>query len=387
MKITWVARSFLDYRIPVYAALDQLCGNQLTLIYNADLVPERCQIKIRKALGERAIGLRNEKTINSANASNTQMANVGFSIPYHPDLIPLVRKSAPDVIVSDGYLKWTYASLFVRMFNRKGIKHVMCYERTEHTERNAGWLRTLYRKFAGHWIDAIDCNGTLTAQYVTQTLKYRKPLTFGHMAADTEGIRTNVDRTTQEEIDDIRVRHALTSLNLIYVGQLIPRKGVMEMLRAWEKADLKDATLMLVGKGPQQQEVEDFIRDKGLKSVRIVGAVDYDSLGPYYRSADCFIIPTLEDNWSLVVPEALAAGLPVACSIYNGCHPELVRPENGWTFDPLNIDATAAVLREISRSREKLARMGEASRRIVADYTPAHAAQGIYDACVQVLKS
>lgn len=57
----------------------------------------------------------------------------------------------------------------------------------------------------------------------------------------------------------------------------------------------------------------------------------------YYGVSDVFVIPTLEDNWSLVVPEAMACRLPIACSIYNGCHPELVRKDyNGITFDPLN---------------------------------------------------
>ena len=116
----------------------------------------------------------------------------------------------------------------------------------------------------------------------------------------------------------------------------------------------------------------------------MIGAVNYDDLGPYDKAADCFIIPTLEDNWSLVVPEAMAAGLPVACSIYNGCHPELVHPENGWTFDPLNINDTVKVLRIISEQCNMLKCMGEMSRRIVAHHTPTHAAKGIFDACIKI---
>ena len=36
MKITWVTRSFLDYRIPVYQELNKLCGRNLTVIYYKD---------------------------------------------------------------------------------------------------------------------------------------------------------------------------------------------------------------------------------------------------------------------------------------------------------------------------------------------------------------
>ena len=382
MRITWVTRSFLDYRLPVYRALDELCGHELTLIYNGDVNPERCKRRVAEFLGERAIALHGEKRLTGAKSDNATMANRGYRIPVQKGLVKAIRESKPDVIVSDGFFQWTYAALIVRMFNLKGIRHVMCYERTPHTERNAGKLRTMYRRFVSRWIDVIDCNGVLTAEYVRDTLKYRKPLAYGHMTADTDGVAARVAAVDKTEVDAVREEYRLNGLTFLYLGQLIPRKGIMQMLAAWKEARLEDATLMLVGDGVQRAEIEAYVRDNGLDNVRIVGAVNYDDLGPYYKAADCFIIPTLEDNWSLVVPEAMAAGLPVACSIYNGCHPELVQPENGWTFDPLGCAATAHTLRQISESRASLAEMGAASRRIVANHTPAHAAKGIYEACV-----
>lgn len=386
MKITWVARSFLDYRIPVYKALDDLSNHQLTLIFNEDKVPERCVLAIKKILGERAIALKGEKRFASKKVTGDQMANAGMSLPYHKDLIKTIRRTNPDVIVSDGYLKWTYASLWVRMFNNKGIKHIMCYERTLHTERNAGMIRTLYRKMAGWFIDAIDCNGSLTEEYVRKKLNYKKSLTFGHMAADTEGVKERVNNVTQQQVEDMKIKYKLNAITFLYLGKLIPRKGVVELIQAWRKADLQDATLMLVGNGHQQEEIEALVNHHNMTNVKIVGAINYDELGPYYKVADCFIIPTLEDNWSLVVPEAMAAGLPIACSIYNGCYPELVKPENGWTFDPLNIDDTVKTLKAIYASRDNLKLMGEESRKIVSNHTPQHAAQGIYEACLKVIQ-
>ena len=45
MNITWTTHSFLDYRIPVYAELDNLCGHHFSLVYNAEVVPEHCSQK------------------------------------------------------------------------------------------------------------------------------------------------------------------------------------------------------------------------------------------------------------------------------------------------------------------------------------------------------
>lgn len=386
MRITWVTRSFLDYRIPVYKCLDELCGHQLTVIYNGEVVPQRCQDKLKKVLGDRAIPLSGERRLSGVARDNATMANKGLRIPIQKGLVKAIRKSNPDILISDGFFQWTYAPLLVRMFNRKGIRHIMCYERTPHTERKAGRLRTWYRKGVSRWIDAIDCNGVLTAEYVTKSLGFKKPVLFGHMTAEIEGVSERVAKVLPEEVDKIRKKFNLQGLTFLYLGQLIPRKGIMELLKAWKKAKLLDATLMLVGGGKQEEEVREYIRTNRINNVVLTGSVNYDMLGPYYKVADCFIIPTLEDNWSLVVPEAMAAGLPIACSIYNGCYPELVKPENGWLFDPLDTKQTAETLRTISENQGYLEELGKESKRIVSKHTPQNAAQALYDMCIKFEK-
>lgn len=117
---------------------------------------------------------------------------------------------------------------------------------------------------------------------------------------------------------------------ILFVGQLIPRKGVKELIEAWcsfKEREESDVTLVCVGNGAQMGEIKQLITVKNIPDVMLAGAVDYDLIASYYKAADCFIIPTLEDNWSLVVPEAMACGLPIATSKYNGCHPELVHHE------------------------------------------------------------
>ena len=94
-------------------------------------------------------------------------------------------------------------------------------------------------------------------------------------------------------------------------------------------------------------------------------------------------MPTLEDNWSLVVPEAMAGGKAVLCSVYNGCWPELVREgENGWLFDPRDPDSTArALLGRVGCARSSFAAMGRRRGGSPRDYTPRRAAEAILRAC------
>ena len=383
MNITWATRSFLDYRVPVYAELDELCGGNLTLVYYGDVVPQRVAEKVEGFLGERAIGLSGEWRIGGRKRDNATLANRGFRIPIQPALVKTVLSSQPDILVSDGFFQWTYAPLWIRA--TKKIPHVMCYERTAHTERNAQWYRVVYRKFVMRWIDAICCNGSLCGDYVKSLGYPAEKLTFGHMVADAAGLDESTKKVSDSEAEAIKRELGTSETVFLFTGQLIPRKGISELLRAWKQfssISTEPASLVLVGDGPQREELESYATENGLDNVIFTGKIDYDSIAPYYKLADVFVIPTLEDNWSLVVPEAMACGLPIMCSKYNGCHPELVTPENGWIFDTLDQDDTASTLLNAVNSRGRFANMGQVSKRIIENaHTPKHAANAVYEAC------
>lgn len=388
MKITWVTRSFLDYRIPVFKALDEMCRHELTVIYYKDIPPVSCQEKLGEVLGDRAIAREKELRIgNKPKIDNMSISNTSFRIPVSPGLVKQVIATKPDVLISDGFMQWTYAALAVRAI--KNIPHVMCYERTAHTERNAGRLRKVYRRFVSRWIDAIDCNGSQTGDYIKSLLGWDDGhLTYGHMVADVEGLQRQASAISDQERSALRSRLGIRDVMLLYVGQLISRKGVQELLSAYGHIAEKvpNMTLVMVGGGPLEEELRRRIKDEKIPNVVMTGKIDYDNIAAYYKAADCFILPTTEDNWSLVVPEAMACGLPVATTIYNGCYPELVHPENGWVFDSLNLESLVNTLLDIYAHRSQLSDMGKVSERIVSNETAERAAHSIMDAIEIALK-
>jgi UDP-glucose:(heptosyl)LPS alpha-1,3-glucosyltransferase len=71
---------------------------------------------------------------------------------------------------------------------------------------------------------------------------------------------------------------------------------------------------------------------------------------PYtvYRAADFFVLPTRHDPCSLVVLEALAMGLPVISTVFNGASEVMVPGEHGFVLkDPADVDALAAAMRRM----------------------------------------
>ena len=99
----------------------------------------------------------------------------------------------------------------------------------------------------------------------------------------------------------------------------------------------------------------------------------------------CFHYANLEDNWCLVIPEAMACGKPVACSIYNGGVKDLVIDGvDGYSFDPLQEFSIIDTLDKFHHS--DLKSMGERAKEIESNYTPDKAARRIYDACINTLQ-
>lgn len=119
-----------------------------------------------------------------------------------------------------------------------------------------------------------------------------------------------------------------------------------------------------------------------IPTVFIEGRKEYSEVCKYYAIADVFILPTIEDNWSLVIPEAMSCGLPVATSIYNGCHTELIhKGENGITFDTFNQESIIQALNFFHGRDLKL--MGEKSIEFEKPFDTEHCAQRTYQVIIK----
>ena len=375
MKVLWVNPSFLDYRVPFYKALNELCGGNFHLVYSKERVPARCICKIEEALGENAHGLEHEACLKIG-GNEGDFSCKGVSIPLPSGLYKLLKTIDADVIISEGFFQWTPWAL-ARALSLKA-PFIIAYERTAHTERHCPWWRLAYRKIINYFVNGYLVNGSLCREYLeTSMFTKGKLIQEGIMAADSENLSHRVSHIHNSNVEKSR-----KGLTFVYVGQLIERKGIRYLIRGWESHVrlFKDDVMLIVGHGILQNELIEL----SPSSVRFVGSVDYDMIHQYYAKADVFVIPTLEDNWSLVVPEAMSCGLPIACSCYNGCHPELVKEGiNGTVFDPLKQDSIVSALGYFHQV--DLKKMGAKSRDIEREYSPEKCAERAYQSILKTL--
>lgn len=385
MKVAWVNRSFLDYRVPVYAELDRLLGGNLWVLYSREYTPVRVQRKVEAALGARAVGFEREVRLLRLGHNRTDFANEYAELLHQPGLHGKLKEIQPDVVIGEGFLRWTAAAVAYRL--TAGAPLVISYERTRHTERSAQWYRALYRKAVVKVTSAVCCNGRLSRDYVNFLGMPMDRIVTGAMAADSVGLASRCRALTREDVEAVRGGVGTDGIVFLYVGQLVPRKGIRQFLQAWRtfhssKEENRRHRLLVVGEGPLRDELDALVQGPEDHGVRLLGAVDYDEIHRYYRAADVLVMPTLEDNWSLVVPEAMACGLPVMCSCYNGCYPELIREGwNGKVFDPLDPQATASCMEWFIANAGRLQEMGRNSAKLEKEFSPARAAEAYLSAC------
>lgn len=389
IRVVWPCPWFGDYRVPVFANLNKLLGGNLKVFYalpdpNSRLgVTESTHKKMENQLGESAYGLKGKKI--EIGDSSSDMANKSLIIRFQPDLYKRLKKIDPDIVIAETFGGWSIVSILYALIHHK--KLMMFYERTAYVERNSPWWRTLYRKIVGLPVKTFLVNGTLTREYLQCNLGFKnQKYVEGLMVADSEGLSYAVTKFPEQEKTDLRQKLSLNDgITFLFVGQIVERKGVEELLNAWEAhiGIYPNDNLLIIGTGILLDRFRTRYED--CNSIQFLGRIDYDNIYKYYAIADVFVMPTLEDNWCLVVPEAMSCSLPIACSIYNGGHLELIEDgKNGFCFDPYNNKDIVMVLAKFHNVN--LREMGKVSKRIIDNYTPEIAARKIFDACVDLMK-
>lgn len=381
MKVIWPCPWFGDYRVPVFEELNNLFEYNFKVFYSKQDVTQSVDSKMIKRLGNSTEGLIG-KTIRIGDHSS-DFANKDLIIRYQPGLYKKIKDFNPDIIIVEAFGGWSMIGILYGILHRKKI--MLFYERTAYVERNSPWWRTLYRKIIGKAIDAFLINGQLTREYLENGLGLKKqPKTEGLMVADSKGLENAVNSFPNEEKNELKKSLQLNSgLTYLFVGQIVERKGITQLLEAWEEhiQQHTEDNLLVIGTGILLEKLQHKYR--GVQSIHLLGRIEYDEVYKYYAIANVFVMPTLEDNWCLVVPEAMACKLPIACSIYNGGHLELIEEgKNGYRFDPLKKESIIQTLSLFHHSN--LNKMGNTSYFIVQNYTPEIAARKIYNACLSL---
>ncbi|MER9546243.1 glycosyltransferase [Mesorhizobium sp. M0437] len=102
---------------------------------------------------------------------------------------------------------------------------------------------------------------------------------------------------------------------VLYLGRIHAKKGIDRLLAAWAQVEHQNPHWRLRVVGPMEgsypAELKAMAAKLGLERVSFEDALFGEKKAIAYRSANLFVLPTLDENFGMVVAEALASGVPV----------------------------------------------------------------------------
>jgi glycosyltransferase involved in cell wall biosynthesis len=226
-------------------------------------------------------------------------------------------------------------------------------------------LRLLYREVERLYLNSVDaflCNSHTTQASVEQLLGQRKPSCVAYPAADH--LPAPALAIT---LADLAVRSQQAGpLRLLFVGNVIQRKGLHNILAALAILSSDIWQLSIVGKMDAANDYAKIIQQQASRlpagAVTFYGRLDDEQLAQQYRRHHLFVLPSYE-GFGIVYLEAMRFGLPVIAATAGAAQEIVTAGENGFLVNPGDAAALAGHVRDLHGNRERLLAMSYAAHR------------------------
>lgn len=157
-------------------------------------------------------------------------------------------------------------------------------------------------------------------------------------------------------------------VTFITIGQYIYRKGIDLLLEAWKDVN-KDFQLLIIGGGGLREEYEKQISQHNMTNVHLFDYMPHNMIIDYLKASDCYVMPTREDIWGLVINEAMSVGLPIISSNKCTAANELVKDgENGFIYDVNNTKKLTNIINQ-TINKNTLKELSKKALEAIADHT------------------
>lgn len=188
------------------------------------------------------------------------------------------------------------------------------------------------------------------------------------------------------------LRHALnlpdTERIIVFIGNLIPRKGVDLLLAAAAQLDAacEPWRLIVGGQGPERERLEAEAERLGLHGrVQFIGAVPHDEVYHWYTAADVCVVPSRREPFGIVPLEAMSCGTAVVAADTGGLAENIRSGKNGLLFPVDDAAALADCLQTILTDDGLRARIAQAGQTTAAQFDTRRKADEVLHVYEQLL--
>jgi glycosyltransferase involved in cell wall biosynthesis len=261
-------------------------------------------------------------------------------------------------------------------------KAVMMDDAWELTDRR-GFLIRMVKRMIHRNVDAVCIPAESHAPHYLKFGFSENRILLGLDVVDNDYYAENAEYALKNE-KDIRQTLRMPEDYFLFVGRVMPKKGLDTLLQAYKiyRASVKGKKwdLLIVGMGGNLEELKKAYET--YNDIQFHGAQFGQDLCYHYALARALVVPSLSDQWGLVINEGMACGLPVIASRGCGATATLVHDgDNGWTFGPGDVGELArCMIGAHGAGHDKLTSRGNRSREIIADWSTERFAEAVFEA-------
>ena len=160
--------------------------------------------------------------------------------------------------------------------------------------------------------------------------------------------------------------------NILFVGRFEPRKGLLELLKAFRilRKTGCECRLLVVGTGPLGKEARRYIATRRLKGVEFLGRVSDEEKTQLFRTADVYVSPaTGGESFGIVLLEAMAAGTAIVASDIHGYKGVVRRGREGLLVPPNEPKHIAAAIARLFNDDKLRSSMGAAGQERAQEFS------------------
>ena len=157
---------------------------------------------------------------------------------------------------------------------------------------------------------------------------------------------------------------------VLFVGSLIPRKGLPFLVEAAKKIvkEYKETKFIIVGEGPLRNQLLRELEVANLSgNFTFIGNITGNMLPPIYNCADVFALPSIQEGQGIVLLEAQASAKPVVAFDIGGVNEAVHNGETGLLVKRGNTEKFAAAIMKLLSDKSLREEMGVNGRRFVAE--------------------
>jgi len=267
------------------------------------------------------------------------MDNFHFRLPMGLDILIEDELNHPSLIMANAE-KHPYPVVSL-------VHHLRC------SELRPKWQNGFYRVVEKKYLQSADgfiFNSKTTQGVVNGLVNHGKPSVVAFPPTDRFG-----DAISESEI---RERAKGNELRILFLGNVIYRKGLHTLLRAISDQRLVVSVDVVGGLTAEPQyayEMERYILTHGLSSaVRFHGALDNEPLIEMYKQAHIMVVPSSYEGFGIVYLEGMGFGLPAIGTTAGAASEIIAHGEDGYLIEPDDAEALANHLNELATNRDLL---------------------------------